>query len=488
MNADSRFVAFLEANPDYPSTRILDDLRATDYARLDAANHVYLDYTGASLYAQSQIMAHTTMLAGGIFGNPHSANPTSLAMTDHVERTRRVVLDYFNARDNYYLVFTPNASGALKLIGESFPFTAASRFVATFDNHNSVNGIREFAAAAGASVTYSPLTHPDLRIDATALESNLAAPTANSLFAFPAQSNYSGVKHPLDWVARAKSLGWRVLLDAAAYVPTNRLDLKTISPDFVSVSFYKMFGYPAGVGALLINKQSIGVLKRPWFAGGTVNFTTVQQQCHILSEGEAAFEDGTINYLSIPAVEIGLEHIRRIGIDTIQTRVRCLTGWLLGQLTTLRHSTGRPLVSLHGPADNTSRGGTITFNLYDPTGARIDYRRIEELAGNAGISLRTGCFCNPGANEAAERLTDDEISLGLSLGRELNLPNFVRLMDDRRTNKSAGAIRASLGIATNFSDVARLVDFLSGFVNQSRDSIGQVSVEDDTCRVIRDAS
>ena len=49
----------------------------------------------------------------------------------------------------------------------------------------------------------------------------------------------------------------------------------------------------------------------------------------MLSPGEAGFEDGTLNYLSIPAVEIGLRHLERIGIETIQTRVQCLTGWLL---------------------------------------------------------------------------------------------------------------------------------------------------------------
>lgn len=468
----------------------LDILRASEYGRLDQANHVYLDYTGAALYADSQITRHLDLLRGNVFGNPHSANPTSLAMTELVERTRRATLDYFDAHANYYLVFTLNASGALKLVAESFPFSAGSTFLATCDNHNSVNGIREFATRAGASTVYSPLTTPDLRINAEALEANLYRidPAAENLFAFPAQSNYSGVKHLLSWVTRAKNLGWRVLLDAAAYVPTNRLSLTEVQPDFVSVSFYKMFGYPAGIGALLIHKKAMPVLKRPWFSGGTVDFTTVQAQSHVLSQGEAAFEDGTINYLSIPAVEIGLEHLANIGVENIQARVRQLTGFLLDQLQAMRHENGRPLVKLHGPGDCESRGGTITYNLYDPAGARHDYRRVEELAGQARISLRTGCFCNPGANEAAEGLNEEDIAAGLALGKELNLPNFVKLMDARGVNKSAGAIRVSLGVASNFSDTTRCLEFLKSFLNQSRASMGEVSVEDDNCRVIRDSS
>ena len=108
-----------------------------------------------------------------------------------------------------------------------------------------------------------------------------------------------------------------VLLDAAAFVPTNRLDLQLHSPDFVVMSFYKMFGYPTGVGCLLVRNEALPTLRRPWFGGGTVNFATVQGRMHVLSEGEAGFEDGTLNYLSIPAVETGLRHLQRVGIETI---------------------------------------------------------------------------------------------------------------------------------------------------------------------------
>ena len=50
------------------------------------------------------------------------------------------------------------------------------------------------------------------------------------LFAYPAQSNYSGVQHPLDWIGARPEHGWDVLLDAAAFLPTNRLDLRACGP------------------------------------------------------------------------------------------------------------------------------------------------------------------------------------------------------------------------------------------------------------------
>ena len=492
LNPDGReaYEEFVARHPEYLKTTVLDELRASEYRRLDEQKATYLDYTGGSLYAQSQVEQHQSLLRTGVFGNPHSANPTSSSMTEHVERTRREVLRYFNAGADYLVVFTQNASGALKLVGESFPFARGSRYLASFDNHNSVNGIREFAHAKGAEVAYAPLTTPELRLDPARLGQLLdgADPAYDNLLAFPAQSNFSGVRHPLELVARAQSKGWQVLLDAAAFVPTNRLDLAAVKPEFVCVSFYKMFGYPTGVGALLVRKSVVGRLRRPWFAGGTVNFASVQGQAHVLSANEAAFEDGTLNYLSVPAVETGLHHLESIGIEIIGERVRCLTAWLLEQLMSLHHENGRPMVRIYGPVTTAQRGGTVTLNLYDPQGHLLDYRRLEELAGHEGISLRTGCFCNPGAGEAAEGLTLADMQAGYQLGEGINLQSFLKLMRSRGLNKSAGALRASLGIVSNFADVSRFLTFIASFRNQTQMMIGDVTFDIDSCRVIRDGS
>ena len=484
------FEQFSARYPEYALTSALDDLRAAEYGRLDAQDQVYLDYTGAGLHAASQIRQHAGLLSEQILGNPHSASPSSTEATRGVEQARHAILEHFNAVGEYTAIFTQNASAALKLVGESFPFSSQSRLLMTADNHNSVNGIREFALAKGGIVAYAPLTRPDLRIDMTAMVELLAQadPAQNNLLAFPAQSNFSGVKHPLTLIEQARRLGWKVLFDAAAFVPTNHLDLRTASPDFVTVSFYKMFGYPTGVGCLLVRNETLEKLRRPWFGGGTVNFATVQGQMHVLSKGEAGFEDGTLNYMSIPAVGIGLRHLRRVGIETIQKRVNCLTDWLLTRLMEMQHSNGRAMVRLYGPANTTMRGGTVTMNFYDPNGHLIDYRRIEELAGEARISLRTGCFCNPGAGETAEDLNEADMRAGISeLGTEVNLQRFLHVMQDRG-GKSAGAIRVSTGIASNFADVERFLNFVNGFRDQTVLTIGKVVFDIESCRVVRDGS
>jgi selenocysteine lyase/cysteine desulfurase len=145
------------------------------------------------------------------------------------------------------------------------------------------------------------------------------------------------------------------------------------------------------------------------------------------------------------------------------------------------------MVRIYGPATTQARGGIVTLNLYDPLGHLLDYRRVEELAGAEGISLRTGCFCNPGAGEIAESLTEEDMRAGFAMGDEINLLSFVRLMQGRG-HKSAGAIRASLGLATNFADVWRFQRFIAGFRDQTRLTIGDVSFDIESCRILRDGS
>jgi molybdenum cofactor sulfurtransferase len=410
-------------------------------------------------------------------------------MTVLVEQARRAVLAWFNATRDYTAIFTQNATAALKHVGESYPFARGGSLLLTADNHNSVNGIREYACGAGASVTYAPLTTPELRIDRDRVRELMARadPWASNLFAYPAQSNFSGVRHPLELVAEAHEAGWDVLLDAAALVPTARLDLEVVKPDFVAVSFYKMFGYPTGLGCLLVRNTAIHTLHRPWFAGGTVSFATVEGRRHILSPGEAGFEDGTLNYLAIPAVEIGLQHLASVGMAAIETRVSCLTRWLLTQLLELRHTNGRHMVRIYGPATAAARGGTVTMNFYDPDGHLLDYRRIEELAGQERISIRTGCFCNPGAGEAAEGVTEDDVAAAMRQSPDMTLPRFLQFIT-HRDGKSAGAIRVSLGLVSNFADVECFLTFAAGLRDQARLAVGEVTFDIESCRVIRDGS
>ena len=452
---------FEAAFPEYARTASLDALRASDFSRLDAQGHAYLDYTGAGLYADRQIEAHARWLRAHVLGNPHSTNPASRLATEFVQAARARVLAHFSASpDEYAVVFTQNATAGIKLVAEAYPFGPGGDLLLTYDNHNSVNGMREFAATRGARVTYVPLAQPDLRVDGVRLDAALAqGRDGPRLFAFPAQSNFTGVRHPLEWVDRAHARGWDVLLDAAAYASTSALDLSRCRPDFVVLSFYKMFGYPTGVGALLARREAAERLARPWYAGGTTIFSSVQRFSgsgtgHRLLEAPEGFEDGTPNFLAIPAIGFGLDLLNEAGLATIAARTRALTAWLIEALGSVRHPTGTPVAEVYGPRDLVDRGANVLFNVLSPTGARLDATAVQEAAAAVGISVRSGCHCNPGGCEVALNYAPDAM-VGCSA-------EPVDLGADAPGHLD-GALRASFGIASNFADAYRLWRFVAGY-------------------------
>jgi selenocysteine lyase/cysteine desulfurase len=449
-----------------------DELREREFSRLDAQGHAYLDYTGSALYADSQLRAHHALLREGLFGNPHSDSLPSRASTEAIESARRSLLRFLDADESLYdICFTANTSAAIKLVAESYPFSPQRGLVLSADNHNSVNGIREYARRAGAPVRVLPLDS-ELRLasgwlvasggssgwlDTMLPESPGGAPTSHQpragLLAFPAQSNFSGVRHPLTLVKDAQASGYDVLLDIAAFIPSHPFSLRDCPADFVALSFYKLFGYPTGIGALVARKEAMARLRRPWFAGGTVLYASVGADRHLLRPDHEAFEDGTSNFLGIAALDAGFRLLDDVGMPRLAAHVAELTTELLAGFRALGN------VRIYGPSDMTARGGTVAFNVSDRHGRPVPFSAVETRARQAGVSLRGGCFCNPGASEAAFGLDPAQTAECLeTLGADFTPERYAACHE-----VPIGAVRASLGLANNHDDIRRAVEVVGSF-------------------------
>lgn len=440
-------------------------LRRREFARLDARRHCYLDYTGSALYGASQVRAHMRLLRRGLFGNPHSESSTARASTAVIERARDAVLRFLDVDASSHVVcFCANASAAIKLVAESYAFGPRRQLLLTADNHNSVNGIREYARAAGAPLRILPVD-AGLTLERPREALAECARDGAGLFAFPAQSNFSGVRHPLSLVGRARALGFDVLLDCAAFIPSHPLSLRDCPADFAALSFYKLFGYPTGLGALVMRREAMRKLRRPWFAGGTVRFASVGADLHSLQDDAGGFEDGTPDFLGVAALPAGFALLEEVGMDRLRGHVARLTQVLLDGLAGLRRRSGAPLVRIYGPGNGKARGGAVSFNVLDGHGRALPYAAVETAARRARISVRGGCFCNPGAAEAAFAVAPERLKQCLSrLAGE-----FTPRRLSACAGSEVGAIRASLGLANNDADVMRLLELVDGF-RRSRDA------------------
>ena len=405
---------FLANYPDYGYKGKIDKLYKDEIgSRMGETEH-YMDYTGSSLYCNSQLKLAFEDLASHVFGNPHSENPSSSLASERIEEAREMILSFFDASpSDYQVVFTKSATDALKIVGETFPWSADSEFRYLRENHNSVLGIRQYAVKNNA--TFRSMLEPQVE---SWLESNegkepdIMGPAGPyKLFAFPAEDNFAGVKYPLDWVKKIKALPtsnggsrrWYVLLDAAAYAPTQPLSLRKVPADFVSMSFYKMFGFPTGLGALLIRNDAVDILQKVFWGGGSVALATADDDFHVLKcKPTEALEDGTVAFLDIAVLKYGFQMIEKLGgIHSIQKHVEALTRYMYTRLHGLHHSNGLPLVVIYGKHHLVNhaevQGGVFNFNVLRKTGTAVSYLDVQRKSAKQGIHLRTGAECNPGA-------------------------------------------------------------------------------------------
>ena len=347
------------------------------------------------------------------------------------------------------------------------------------DNHTSVLGMREIAARGGARLV---CVSPDaLRLKegeqtlsknhaqregvhlngllgngATSSSSSSSSSPPFHLFVYPAQSNFNGRKYPLSWVSglpqgrliipgHALLEGeWLVALDAAALVSTSPLDLSDCHAHFVTISFYKIFGFPTGLGALLVRRDCAWLLGekekgkgRRYFGGGTVLASIASQRFHIprpqtherygvcfsslscppslppspplppylppypptysvlLSLFPFLFlflcrlEDGTVPFLDILALRHGFEALESFGLSpaSISHHTFHLAQYTYNKMAAMRHSNGRPVCLLYhqeGLINQAEQGGVVTFNVVRPDGSFVGYSEVCRRGGGGG--------------------------------------------------------------------------------------------------------
>ncbi|XWS10763.1 hypothetical protein CRYUN_Cryun38cG0025700 [Craigia yunnanensis] len=368
----------------------------------------------------------------------------------------------------------------------------------TMENHNSVLGIREYAlnqgaaafaldikealdqdGASGSSVTSVKVSqHPvQRRNEDKVLEEELTGDAYN-LFAFPSECNFSGLRFSLDLVNIVKqnaekilegspySKGhWMVLIDAAKGCATQPPDLSLYPADFVVISFYKLFGYPTGLGALIIRNDAAKLLRKTYFSGGTVAASIADIDFVRRREGvEAHFEDGTISFLSIASIRHGFKIFNTLTTSAMCRHTMSLAMFLKKKLLALRHENGANVCTLYGnctpKVSSHGSGSIVSFNLKRPDGSWFGYREVEKLASLSGIQLRTGCFCNPGACAKYLGLSHSDLLSNLEAGHVCWDDNDVI------NGKPTGAVRVSFGYMSTYEDAKKFIDFIrSSFVS-----------------------
>ncbi|KAL9598100.1 MAG: hypothetical protein Q9219_004731 [cf. Caloplaca sp. 3 TL-2023] len=443
----------------------------------------YLDHAGTTIYSRSLMSEFSELMKGNLLGNPHSESPSSSLATHYVETARHRMLRFFRADPEHFdLIFVANATAAIKMVAEGV--RDEHLWVGYHgDAHTSLVGLRQLASAGSRCflsdheveqwISQGPTSHMQ--------EKNKDNKRPIGLFAYPGQSNMNGRRLPLDWAGRLRRAAARAngemytLFDAAALVASTQLDLSdhVNAPDFTSLSFYKIFGFP-DLGCLIVRKQAGHVLlKRSYFGGGTVdmviNGAGVADAWHATRQTSLheALEDGTGAFHSIASLHCAVDvHEKLYGSMTqVSQHANHLASVLFDQMSTLTHSNGRPIVAVYKSRtsnyrDRKSQGPTIAFNVRDVNGRWIGKSNFEHFAMKYGIQLRTGGVCNPGGIALYLNLTPEEMRENFEEG--LRCGNGI----DEMHGKPTGIVRVSFGAMSSMREVETFMDLLLKLVDK----------------------
>jgi molybdenum cofactor sulfurtransferase len=375
--------------------------------------------------------------------NPHSEQEDSKSLL-LIEESIELILSIFDTSTRYYsLIFTLNTSHACQLLSTLFPFSSQSEYAYMIDSHNSLIGIRQQVKLKQGS--FSVIDYPlhiyhqqtddnwAFRCAGRSLSSSIDMESNSSyysLFATPAENNFNGLRPPLENLlkpfidSREKQLNhfpipvhrppsetchWLTLVDCAKYLSTKSFSLATYPVDFVVLSFYKIFGYPTGLGALIIRNESLKFLNQnAYFGGGSVQYISPCDDSHVeYKSGINGFIYGTIPFTTILSLSYGFQLITsRLSYQSISLHTQWLIDYCRNEMLKLKYSNEQNLCLFYDNKNEIlkkngySYGAILNFNLYNYDGQFLSCRLIQRIANDHQIILRVGTFCTPGASQA----------------------------------------------------------------------------------------
>jgi molybdenum cofactor sulfurtransferase len=427
----------------------------------------------------------------------------------------------------YDVHFTSGSTEAFKTIAERFPWRPSSCntrchgqcryqhhrsiFMYVTNSHNSVVGMRQLAIQKGATfycldlkdlqrmttvkdwkdledevLTLSSLDNDDNEKKTVGVCSecqNKTTPASRHLLVFPSECNFGGDRPDAKSIIKvARASGWYTMLDVAKHASTDHISLKLLNPDFAALSFYKLFGEPTGVGALLVRRSAISVLfeaddsRRQYQGGGSVDIMLPNRDYTVpkgRSIGLASFQNGTSHFRGIANLTHGFDSLERVGgMSAIHRHASCLANEMSSLLRRMKHNNGIPVIRLYGAwgsetrivggeddydDQNPTRGPIVALNVFRSDGTAVGYNEVSKLASlnRPPIQFRTGCFCNPGACQRALNLDDRQAidnyeKTGHVCGDHIDLANGM----------PTGAIRVSFGKDSIWEDMEAFVRFI----------------------------
>lgn len=362
----------------------VEKIRA-DFPILDRELHgrrlVYLDSGNTSQKPQAVIDAVQEHFERHNANVARSVHTLGTEATAAYEGARAKVARFVNAAPEE-IVFGKNGTEAINLvaysIGQYLRLGPGDEIVITqMEHHSNIVPWQLLCERTGATLRWLGITD-DGRLDESTLDSVITERT--KLVSMVLVSNILGtVNDPSRIVARARSVGALVMLDAAQAAPHRAIDVRALDADFLAFTGHKMLG-PTGIGVLYGRSELLAAM--PPFLGGGSMIETVMMERSTFAPPPARFEAGTPPIAEAVGLGAAVDYLTAVGLDDIADHEESLTAYALERLHTVQG------LRIIGPDTTVARGGTISFALGD-----VHPHDVGQILDAAGVQVRVGHHC-----------------------------------------------------------------------------------------------
>lgn len=359
------------------------------------------------------VVAHDSLSRADVHRGQH---PLAERASRAFDAARATIARHLKAADPAEIVFTSGATASVNLLARALraELRPGDEIVLSrLEHHGNLIPWLLLARETGAIVRFLPTT-ADGRMD-TGRAAEIIGERCR-LVAVTHASNVTGaVTAVAPLVARARTVGARVLLDGAQMLPHGSVDLSRLGIDFYCFSGHKVFA-PTGIGVLWGRHDLLTGLPPPAGGGGMVAGFDGDEP-RFLGPPQR-FEAGTPAIAQAIGLAAALTWLDEFDHHDIAAHERRLTEILLDGLASV------PGVAVVGPSDLERRLPVVSFTI-----AGLPPHDICQVLASRGVAVRSGTL-------SVQPLMND---LGL-----------------------AGVVRASLSLYNDETDVRA---FLSGLAH-----------------------
>ncbi len=296
------------------------------------------------------------------------------------ENARLRIARFVNAPSPKQVIFTRNATESINLVAHTWGRANLGPgdevLITEMEHHSNIVPWQILQEQLGFTLRHIPLT-PQGTLDLSQLD-GLVNPRTK-LVSFVHVSNVLGTVNPVArLVEAARSVGAKVLIDAAQSVPHMPVDVQALGADFVVFSGHKMAG-PTGIGVLYGRRELLEEM--PPFLGGGDMIREVKLSGSRWNALPYKFEAGTPSIAQGIGLGAAVDYLNQVGVDWIWEHERTLVRYAYERMSQVEG------LRILGPGPE-ERGGLIAFTLEG-----VHPHDLAAILDMDGIAIRAGHHC-----------------------------------------------------------------------------------------------